>query len=250
MVTLLLGLPWFVFSLAVVSMVTGLAVPGSNAAAWTAMGVFVASGVLVFVRVTEDVLARVVLRLRRPTMVEQQRLGSVWGSVAAAAGVRGDKFQLWVQESHGENAFATAGHIVAVTRSSLMLPPNQLAVVLAHELGHHLGGHAWASLLTYWYSLPARLVARLLFWITFLFVAGVGAVASMFDRTGLMGSLFGLALRAFRCAWPVLATLALFSVFPPLVLMVAAPLVLAWFTGSARSGPMRLPRRSGTGSRC
>jgi Zn-dependent protease with chaperone function len=27
--------------------------------------------------------------------------------------------------------------------------------VLAHELGHHLGGHAWASLLRFWYSLPA-----------------------------------------------------------------------------------------------
>jgi Zn-dependent protease with chaperone function len=38
------------------------------------------------------------------------------------------------------------------------LSPVQLEAVLAHELGHHLGGHPWASLLRYWYSLPATYV--------------------------------------------------------------------------------------------
>lgn len=32
----------------------------------------------------------------------------------------------------------------------------QLAAVIAHELGHHIGGRSWAGLLGQWYSLPGR----------------------------------------------------------------------------------------------
>ncbi|MFH8607619.1 M48 family metalloprotease [Streptomyces sp. NPDC018029] len=47
--------------------------------------------------------------------------------------------------------------IVGVTRFALdRLPSSQLAAVLAHELGHHTGGHVWVSLLGYWYALPGR----------------------------------------------------------------------------------------------
>ncbi|MFI2259788.1 M48 family metalloprotease [Streptomyces tubercidicus] len=57
------------------------------------------------------------------------------------------------------NALAAAGHIVGVTRFSLeRLSDGQLAAVLAHELGHHVRGHAWSSLPAQWYAVPGRLV--------------------------------------------------------------------------------------------
>ncbi|MFF4735893.1 M48 family metalloprotease [Streptomyces sp. NPDC001262] len=62
------------------------------------------------------------------------------------------------------NATAAAGHIVAVTRPATDRSPNsQLAAILAHELGHHVGGHPWAAMLADWYALPARTVGRWIF---------------------------------------------------------------------------------------
>ena len=63
-----------------------------------------------------------------------------------------------VENSAELNAMAAAGHVVGVTTYSLNhLSSGNLAAVLAHELGHHTGGHAWAGLLGYWYSLPGRM---------------------------------------------------------------------------------------------
>ncbi|WP_326610857.1 M48 family metalloprotease [Streptomyces scopuliridis] len=74
---------------------------------------------------------------------------------------RGRRYELWIENSQDLNAYAAAGHIVGVTRFALeRLPSAQLAAVLAHELGHHTGGHAWTSLLGYWYSLPGRVAWR------------------------------------------------------------------------------------------
>jgi Zn-dependent protease with chaperone function len=68
-----------------------------------------------------------------------------------------------VEDSAEINALAAAGHIVSVTSHSLQtLAPARLGGVLAHELGHHARGHAWASLLSLWYARPARLPRRLL----------------------------------------------------------------------------------------
>ncbi|WP_079074557.1 M48 family metalloprotease [Streptomyces atriruber] len=69
-------------------------------------------------------------------------------------------YQLWIHESADLSAEAAAGHIVAVTSAALRLPPGQLSAVLAHELGHHVAGHSWTALLTFWYALPARLIWR------------------------------------------------------------------------------------------
>lgn len=93
-------------------------------------------------------------RLRYPTPEEDRKLRSAWRRVTARAGVDADAYQLWVEDSTGINAMAAAGHIVGVTSHSLRtLTPGKLAGVLAHELGHHVGGHAWSSLLTFWYAL-------------------------------------------------------------------------------------------------
>lgn len=121
------------------------------------------SGLLVFHRPTEGAIARHLLGLRHPTYQEGRALADVWREVCARAGVRAENYTLWVEDSEDLNAVAAAGHIVGVTTYALHRVPNgQLGAVLAHELGHHVGGHAWASLLGYWYALPARLAGLLL----------------------------------------------------------------------------------------
>ncbi|MFG2458716.1 M48 family metalloprotease [Streptomyces sp. NPDC048523] len=149
-----------VFALScLVGIVTGLAW-------WVPLGCWALSGVLVFSRPCERLLARWLLRLRYPAPEEERKLRPVWREVAGRAGVDANGYQLWVEESEEINALAAAGHIVSVTSHSLAtLTPAQLGGVLAHELGHHTRGHAWASLLSLWYALPARLTRRLVLWL-------------------------------------------------------------------------------------
>ncbi|MFE6685609.1 M48 family metalloprotease [Streptomyces sp. NPDC057743] len=85
----------------------------------------------------------------------------VWEQVTRRAGVSPDTYQLWIEERDSLNATAAAGHIVAVTRQAVeRLPDSRLAAVLAHELGHHVGGHTWAGVIDDWCALPARVVGR------------------------------------------------------------------------------------------
>ncbi|MDT0570714.1 M48 family metalloprotease [Streptomyces sp. DSM 3412] len=162
---------------------------------WIPFGCWVVSGGLAFHRPCERLLARWLYRLRYPTPEEYRKLASVWRQVTARAGVDGDTYQLWVEDSAGINAMAAAGHIVGVTSHSLRtLTPAQLAGVLAHELGHHVRGHSWASLLTFWYTLPARITWRLLRWL-----------AARVDRVSvgvaaLMIGLFGATMFALAAA--------------------------------------------------
>ncbi|WP_327691673.1 M48 family metalloprotease [Streptomyces sp. NBC_00461] len=157
--SLLLHLPNFLCSLFVVGLVSlffggfGIVV----VLAW------LASGALVFHRPTESAIARRLLRLRHPTPQERAKLEPVWREVTARAGVEGRNYELWVEDSDGLNAVAAAGHIVGVTRFAMNeLPNGELAAVMAHELGHHVGGHAWSGLLGYWYALPGRIAWRVL----------------------------------------------------------------------------------------
>lgn len=130
---------------------------------WAFFGSWVVSGALLFHQPCERLLARWLFGLRYPTPEEDLRLRPVWREVAARAGVDAHNYQLWIEESGEINAMAAAGHIVGVTSHSLWtLTPAQLGGVLAHELGHHTRGHAWATLLSLWYALPARLAWRVL----------------------------------------------------------------------------------------
>ncbi|WP_406104658.1 M48 family metalloprotease [Streptomyces sp. NBC_01003] len=95
------------------------------------------------------------------TAQERQRLEPVWREVTARAGVDARTYELWVEDSDGLNAVAAAGHIVGVTRFAMSeLPNGESAAVTAHELGHHVGGHTWSSLLGYWCALPGRIAWR------------------------------------------------------------------------------------------
>ncbi|WP_405732790.1 M48 family metalloprotease [Streptomyces sp. NBC_00028] len=130
---------------------------------WVLPAVWLLSGALLFHRSVEDFLARYLLRLQRPLPDEQARLTPIWREVTARAGVDGRTYELWVEDSDELNAYAAAGHIVGVTRFALdNLTSAQLAAVLAHELGHHTGGHVWSALLGQWYALPGRLIWRMI----------------------------------------------------------------------------------------
>ncbi|MEU6094041.1 M48 family metalloprotease [Streptomyces sp. NPDC047079] len=156
---LLLHLPNFLCSLFVVALVSAF----FGEFAFLVILAWLASGALVFHRPTESALARHLLRLRYPTPQERAKLEPVWRMVTARAGIEGRAYELWVEDSESLNAVAAAGHIVGVTRFAMnQLPNGELAAVLAHELGHHVGGHAWSSLLGYWYALPGRMAWRLL----------------------------------------------------------------------------------------
>ncbi|MFB7914125.1 M48 family metalloprotease [Streptomyces sp. NPDC056061] len=160
---LALALPAFLTSALVVLLAGVLLEIGPGVPYWIPVALWVVSGALVFHPPAEDLLARYLFGLRRPMPREAARLEPVWREVTAVAGVDGTRYRLWVEESDGLNALAAAGHIVGVTQYALeQLSTRRLAAVLAHELGHHSGGHAWSLLLCHWYGLPGRLVRRAL----------------------------------------------------------------------------------------
>ncbi|MGW3818931.1 M48 family metalloprotease [Streptomyces sp. NPDC005046] len=220
-------IPGFLVSLAVVSSLA-LGMFGT-AVGWLVVVAWLASGALVFHRPTELRFARHVLKLRAPLAEERARLKPIWREVTARAGVEANTYELMVENSDDLNAVAAAGHVVGVTTYSLnRIPSSNLAAVLAHELGHHTGGHAWAGLLGYWYSLPGRLAwafTRVLARIA-LAVAGVFSAAA----TGLLILFMGMfVLAGFLVAWYITVPL------------VVAPYLLAY---AGRLGELRADQQA------
>ncbi|MFJ8943516.1 M48 family metalloprotease [Streptomyces sp. NPDC102395] len=158
-------------------------------AAWMLLGLFTVH------RPVERLLARYVLRLRPLPPKVRKKLEPAWREVLARAAVDPDRVDLWLKEgSIGAAAGAPAGHIVSVNGAAVItLSSGQLASILAHELGHHSGGHAWAALITRWWSLPAQLIVRGLSG----FVRGL---LYIYGRFGVLGFLSVLALTAFGAA--------------------------------------------------
>ncbi|MER5470430.1 M48 family metalloprotease [Streptomyces sp. NPDC002685] len=220
-------IPGFLVSLAVVSsLALGLL---GTAVGWLVVVAWLASGALVFHRPTELRFARHVLKLRMPLAEERARLEPIWREVTARAGIEANTYELMVENSDDLNAVAAAGHVVGVTTYSLnRIPSSNLAAVLAHELGHHTGGHAWAGLLGYWYSLPGRLawaftrgMARIA-----LAVAGVFSAAA----TGLLILFMGMfVIAGFLVAWYITIPL------------VVAPYLLAY---AGRLGELRADQQA------
>lgn len=220
-------IPGFLVSLAVVSSfalgICGHVVGTVVVLAW------LASGALVFHRPTELAFARHVLKLRVPTADERARLEPVWREVTARAGIEAHTYELMVENSDGLNAVAVAGHVVGVTTYALnRIPSGNLAAVLAHELGHHTAGHAWAGLLGYWYSLPGRIA-----WAVTRGLARVAiAVAGVFSlaAAGIVYLVLGFtAIAGFVVAWYITIPL------------VAAPYLLAYV---GRRGELRADQQA------
>ncbi|MBE8478137.1 M48 family metalloprotease [Streptomyces justiciae] len=212
--SLLVHVPSLIVSAAVVGTIA-FALFG-EAGGWIVVLAWLATGGLVFHRPTELAFARRVLKLRAPLAQEQARLEPIWREVTARAGIEAHSYELMVENSPELNASAVAGHVVSVTTYALNeIPSSNLAAVLAHELGHHTGGHAWAGLLGYWYSLPGRIA-----WTVTKFVARIAlAIAAVLSWRAylLVTFVIGMCLvGGFVAAW--YATL-------PLVL---APYLLAY----------------------
>ncbi len=212
---LVMTLPIALISLSVVTFAFSLVNPGLAlimAIAW------LLSGPLVFNRSVEAAIAQRLLGMRQPTPEEAARLWTVWEEVTRRAGVGQGTYVLWVQERAELNATAAAGHIVAVTRHAMdRLPNSQLAAILAHELGHHVGGHTWAAMLADWYALPARTVGR---WI---FVGLTGLLKSRNVAGVACGGCLSLVILQF------LYVLTFEESMWWLVLPItAAPLLIAW----------------------
>jgi Zn-dependent protease with chaperone function len=183
-----------------IGFVAGLAEPRTRVDPRVAIGVWTVAGGLVFVPPVERVLGRILLGLRRPTPEQAAVLSAAWVQVCRQAGIKADRYVLRVQRSGALNATAGAGHLVGVTQTALTLPSRYLEAILAHELGHHTGGHAAMGLLHTWYSWPLRTLVRLAGWI------GRGA---------------NIAVAVLR---PFIPFLALFAV--PLMLVSCAGLLL------------------------
>lgn len=231
---LVLGVPWFLVSFAMVSQVASYAGAGW---ATVILAVWLLSGGGVFVRPVENAVARLLLRVRPPTPQERQRLDGPWSSVLRAAGIGPGEYSLWVQDSRHLNAYASAGHIVVVTGAALRgLPPTQLAGVLAHELGHHLKGEAWIGLLVYWYSLPGRIALRVAMAVLSVLLRAVGR----WRFSSAVGLVVGLVLLA--------AVLIVILIVAPLmvVLFLLTPLA-AWFSRLDELRADRIAARLGFG---
>lgn len=158
-------------SLMVVLLLAAILEAVSGLPYWVSTLLWIASGALVFHRPSESFFARHLLRLQRPLAHELAALAPVWREVTDRAGVDGERYELWIEDTDHLNAYAAAGHIVGVTRYALeKLPRSQLAAVLAHELGHHTGGHAWSGLLGWWYALPGRIAWQFVRAVTFFVI--------------------------------------------------------------------------------
>ncbi|QKW32509.1 M48 family metalloprotease (plasmid) [Nocardiopsis flavescens] len=164
---------------------------------------WLAAGALALTRRGETLLAKV-LQIRPPTAKENGVLRTAWANVVSRSGLDPDNYSLWVQDSSALNAFAAGGGIVTVTRAALtQLKPHQLEAVLAHELGHHVRGHARVSFLLYFYGIPADFLMRFVIHLTLAIVM----------RTGLFGIL------------AVMTAFSMLMLFPPtMLLMLSMPL--------------------------
>lgn len=250
--TLALSLPWLGYSVLVVSLagyVVGYVAGDAERIASNVVIAWLVSGVLIFFRPVEVMVARIVLRARRPTENERRRLDPAWQEVTTAAGVKGRKYRLWIEDTDTLNAYATSGHIVTVTRQALdSMRPNQLAAVLAHELGHHIGGHSWANLLTHWYALPARLFTRVLRVVIRVAVLALQTVVAVASRAPLLVKiavrvvvLSVIPLTVFFIVSFVILSVGDGDYWVPalVVALLASPLLLAWL---ARRSEFRADR--------
>ncbi|WP_256251836.1 M48 family metalloprotease [Streptomyces sp. yr375] len=222
---LLLNVPLFLGSLLVIWLISRALPSGLDIAFIVA---WLASGALIFHRPTERGLARLLFKMRPPTGAELAVLQPIWDDVTGRAGIDGTKYALWMQDTDGLNASAAAGHIVGVTRGAMRQEPQQLAAVLAHELGHHVGGHAWALLLGIWYAVPVRMFMTVVKFVTrflFYFTAELSCLAA-----GIFVVVFGS-----------LAVATLLT-FPPALALYAIPFLLAW---AGRQGELRADRFAG-----
>ena len=237
--TLVLSVPWLLASLMVAYLV-GLLIGGSLAA--VLLVIWLMSGTAVFIRSVEKIAISRFMGLRSPTRSENETIQSAWQVVANTAGANPAGYLLMVDDEPGINAMATAGHLVAVTRHTLVsVPPQHLVGILAHEFGHHLGGAPWVRTLMLWYSLPGRLAVAVLRRCgrvaTFLIRWWVRTFLVFLPRRGVDGLIDGIAFLIMSVLVVVAVATQLWVLLP----LYALPSMLAF---ASRREEMRADREA------
>lgn len=133
---------------------------------WKMQGTLVflwtASAFLMWIPNVEKFYARYVMKMRRPLDREAEILEPALADVLQSAGISNHPFELWVEDSDTDNAYASGRNIICVTRGALIREtPEQLRGTIAHELGHHLGWHTRVLSLQCWYLIPIELLCRI-----------------------------------------------------------------------------------------
>ncbi|WP_264933462.1 peptidase [Streptomyces sp. A012304] len=200
------------------------------------VGVWLASGALVFPRPVARLLARVCARARPATAPELAVLRPAFDQVTGRAGVDGSRYELWVAKSGQLTAPAVPFPVVGVTRAALeKVPAEQLPALLAQSLGRSAHGLPWVASLGFWYALPARVLTGIVTLVVSLVVVFTARVAllAVLLLTAISAALGVVAVTYFPSA------LALYAV-PFLVIRAGrrGELVADRFAGRLGYGPL------------
>jgi Zn-dependent protease with chaperone function len=116
---------------------------------------------LVLWRPFERFLVALSPQLRPARGAQLQRVASIVEAVAARCGVEPKRWLYVIEDIAEVNASTSGRHVLAVTPSALTLPDAILAAVIAHELGHQVGGDTAVKGLRWWSLMPVRVLARI-----------------------------------------------------------------------------------------
>lgn len=217
MTTLALALPSALYSLMCLAMagnILGFGNVGLRFLTWLLPLLWIVTGGFLFYPPVERVFVRSFMGVRKPTARELRSLQPIWARVTASAGADAGAFILGVQDSPELNASAAAGRSVAVTAGALeQLEGRHLEAVLAHELGHHLGGHPIAALWNYWVALPGRFFNHL--------------VRRLYGFFNTILRIFSFRGWLFSVAFVAIMGIALLLSAPWLILVLLVPVGLA-----------------------
>jgi hypothetical protein len=201
---------WALASFVIVYWLTGIL----DVNAWIPIVVWLLTGLIVIWPGSDGFVAKFLLGLRRPTMVESQRLAPTWYAVANRAGVNPNAYTVWIQGAETPTVSVTGGNTVSVTRWALYtLPPRHLEAALAHGLAVHRRGGSWMSRVLHWYSVPARvfgLALRLLLTLSRT-IPAVGCTIIGFLLVAYLGIFLASLVFYDSLAVPLLFLLPLFS---------------------------------------